>query len=164
MVNDIKNATSDEFNNVGIFLEKYHALKNDLLGCNVCEETFESYEKLSKLYKDALKTSLLNCVNQSAIFATKSKYLSPFSLGYEIEKLSGWILDSTKQQIKELVNEKFSNLDDLEDLNDAYKYDYITSKLYFKRYKQLTSDFITFQFLMELSNWEIEDSPLTIQR
>lgn len=163
VVNDIKNATSDEFNNVGIFLEKYHALKNDLLGCNVCEETFESYEKLSKLYKDALKTSLLNCVNQSAIFATKSKYLSPFSLGYEIEKLSGWILDSTKQQIKELVNEKFSNLDDLEDLNDAYKYDYITSKQYFKRYKQLTSDFNTFQFLKELSNWEIEDSPLTIQ-
>lgn len=92
-----------------------------------------------------------------------SKYLSPFSLGYEIEKLSGWILDSTKQQIKELINEKFSNLDDLEDLNDAYKYDYITSKQYFKRYKQLTSDFNTFQFLKELSNWKIENSPLTIQ-
>lgn len=163
VVNDIKNATSDEFNNVGIFLDKYHNLRNNFLRYNVCKETFESYEKLSKLYKDALKTSLLNCVNQSAIFATKSKYLSPFSLGYEIEKLSGWILDSTKQQIKELVNEKFSNLDDLEDLNDAYKYDYITSKQYFKRYKQLTSDFNTFQFLKELSNWEIENSPLTIQ-
>lgn len=108
-------------------------------------------------------TSLLNCVNESAIFATKSKYLSPFSLGYKIEQLNGWILDSTKQQIKELVNEKFANLDDLEDLNSAYKYDYITSKQYFKRYKQLTSDFNTFQFLKELSNWEIENSPLTIQ-
>lgn len=163
VVNDIKNATSDEFNNVGIFLDKYHNLRNNFLRYNVCKETFESYEKLSKLYKDALKTSLLNCVNQSAIFATKSKYLSPFSLGYQIEQLNGWILDSTKQQIKVFVNEKFSNLDDLEDLNDAYKYDYITSKQYFKRYKQLTSDFNTRQFLKELSNWKIENSPLTIQ-
>lgn len=161
VVNDIKNANSDEFNNVGIFLEKYHDLRNNFLWRS--EKTFESYEKLTKLYKDALKTSLLKCVNQSAILATKSKYLSPFSLGYEIEQLNGWILDSTKQQIKELVNEKFSKLDDLEDLNYAYKYDYITSKQYFKRYKELTSDFNTFQFLRELSNMKIEDSPLTIQ-
>ena len=162
-VNEIKKATSDEFNSIGLFLENFYTLRNNFLRYNVCKKTFESYEQLPKLYKDALMTSLLNCVNESAIFATKSKYLSPFSLGYEMEKLSGWILDSTKQQIKELINEKFSNLDDLEDLNDAYKYDYITSKQYFKRYKQLTSDFNTFQFLKELSNWKIENSPLTIQ-
>ena len=162
-VNEIKKATSDEFNSIGLFLENFYTLRNNFLRYNVCKKTFESYEQLPKIYKDALMTSLLNCVNESAIFATKSKYLSPFSLGYEMEKLSGWILDSTKQQIKELINEKFSNLDDLEDLNDAYKYDYITSKQYFKRYKQLTSDFNTFQFLKELSNWKIENSPLTIQ-
>lgn len=107
--------------------------------------------------------ALLNCVNQSAILATKKEYLSPFSLGYQIEQLNGWILDSTKQQIKELVNERFSNLDDLEDLNNAYKYGYITSKQYFKRYKQLTSEFNAYQFLKELSDYEIKDSPLTIQ-
>ena len=162
-VNEIKKATSDEFNSIGLFLENFYTLRNNFLRYNVCKKTFESYEQLPKLYKDALMTSLLNCVNESAIFATKSKYLSPFSLGYKIEQLNGWILDSTKQQIKELVNEKFANLDDLEDLNSAYKYDYITSKQYFKRYKQLTSDFNTFQFLKELSNWEIENSPLTIQ-
>lgn len=162
-VNEIKKATSDEFNSIGLFLENFYTLRNNFLRYNVCKKTFESYEQLPKLYKDALMTSLLNCVNESAIFATKSKYLSSFSLGYKIEQLNGWILDSTKQQIKELVNEKFANLDDLEDLNSAYKYDYITSKQYFKRYKQLTSDFNTFQFLKELSNWEIEKSPLTIQ-
>ena len=161
-VNEIKKATSDEFNSIGLFLENFYTLRNNFLRYNVCK-TFESYEQLPKLYKDALMTSFLNCVNESAIFATKSKYLSPFSLGYRIEQLNGWILYSTKQQIKELVNEKFANLDDLEDLNSAYKYDYITSKQYFKRYKQLTSDFNTFQFLKELSNWEIENSPLTIQ-
>ena len=162
-VNEIKKATSDEFNSIGLFLENFYTLRNNFLRYNVCKKTFESYEQLPKLYKDALMTSLLNCVNESAIFATKSKYLSPFSLGYEMEKLSGWILDSTKQQIKELINEKFSNLDDLEDLNDAYKYDYITSKQYFKRYKQLTRDFSIHQFLKELSDDKIEDSPLTIQ-
>ena len=163
VVNEIKKATSDEINSIGLFLENSHALRNDFLGYNVYEKTFESYEKLPNLYKDALMKSLLNCVNESAILATKNEYISPFLLGYQIEQLNGWILDSTKQQIKELVNEKFSNLDDLEDLNNAYKYDYITSKQYFKRYKQLTSDFNTHQFLKELSDYKIEDSPLTIQ-
>lgn len=163
VVNEIKKATSDEFDSVGLFLEKFYALRNDFLGYKVYEKTFESYEKLPKLYKDALMVSFQNCVNESAILATKNEYLSPFLLGYQIEQLNGWILDSTKQQIKELVNEKFSKLDDLEDLNDAYKYDYITSKQYFKRYKQLTSDFNTHQFLKELSDYKIKDSPLTIQ-
>ena len=162
-VNEIKKATSEEFNSIGLFLENFYALRNDFLGYKVYEKTFESYEQLPKLYKDALMTSLLNCVNESAILATKKEYLSPFSLGYQIEQLNGWILDSTKQQIKIFVNEKFSNLDDLEDLNDAYKYDYITSKQYFKRYKQLTSDFNTRQFLKELSDYKVKDSPLTIQ-
>ena len=49
--------------------------------------------------------ALQNCVNESAILATKDEYLSPFLLGYQIEQLNGLILDSTKQQIKELVNE-----------------------------------------------------------
>ena len=162
-VNEIKKATSEEFNSIGLFLENFYALRNDFLGYKVYEKTFESYEQLPKLYKDALMTSLLNCVNESAILATKKEYLSPFSLGYQIEQLNGWILDSTKQQIKVFVNEKFSNLDDLEDLNDAYKYDYITSKQYFKRYKQLTSDFNTRQFLKELCDYKVKDSPLTIQ-
>lgn len=163
VVNEIKKATSDEINSIGLFLENLYALRNDFLGYNVYEKTFESYEKLPNLYKDALMMSLLNCVNESAILATKNEYISPFLLGYQIEQLNGWILDSTKQQIKELVNEKFSNLDDLEELNNAYKYDYITSKQYFKRYKQLTSDFNTHQFLKELSDYKIKDSPLTIQ-
>ena len=162
-VNEIKKATSEEFNSIGLFLENFYALRNDFLGYKVYEKTFESYEQLPKLYKDALMTSLLNCVNESAILATKKEYLSPFSLGYQIEQLNGWILDSTKQQIKELVNEKFSNLDDLEDLNYAYKYDYITSKQYFKRYKQLTRDFNIHQLLKELSDYKIDDSHLTIQ-
>lgn len=163
VVKEIKKSTSDELNDVGFFLEKFYALRNDFLGYKVCEKTFESYEKLPKLYKNALKTSLLNCVNESAILTTKKEHLLPFLLGYQIEQLNGWILDSTKQQIKELVNEKFSNLDDLEDLYNAYKYDYITSKQYFKRYKQLTRDFNTHHFLEELSNYKMKDSPLTIQ-
>lgn len=163
VVNEIKKATLDEFNCVGLFLENFYALRNDFLGYNVYEKTFKSYEKLPKLYKDALMGALQNCVNESAILATKNEYLSPFLLGYQIEQLNGLILDSTKQLIKELVNEKFSNLDDLEDLNNAYKYGYITSKQYFKRYKQLTSEFNAYQFLKELSDYEIKDSPLTIQ-
>lgn len=162
-INEIQIATPDDLNKVGLFIENYHVLKTDFLGYEVCEKTFESYEKLPQVYKDALKTSLHNCINEAAISATKAEHLSPFLLGYQVEERSSWILESTKQHIKELVNERFSNLDDLGDLNYAYKYDYITSKQYFKRYKQLTNDFNTHQFLEELTGYKMEDSPLTIQ-
>lgn len=163
VVNEINKATSDEFNNVGLFIEQYYALRNDFLGYKVYENTFESYEKLPKLYKDALKTSLQNCVNESAILATQNEHLSPFLMGYQIEQLNGWILESTIQQIKTLVNERFSNLDDLDDLNNAYKYKFITGNQYYKRYKILTNDFNKQQFMKELSDYKIEKSPLTIQ-
>lgn len=163
VVNEINKATSDEFNNVGLFIEQYYALRNDFLGYKVYENTFESYEKLPKLYKDALKTSLQNCVNESAILATQNEHLSPFLMGYQIEQLNGWILESTIQQIKTLVNERFSNLDDLDDLNNAYKYKFITGNQYYKRYKILTNDFNKQQFMKELSDYKIENSPLTIQ-
>ena len=163
VVNEINKATLDEFNNVGLFIEQYYALRNDFLGYKVYEKTFESYEKLPKLYKDALKTPLQNCVNESAILATQNEHLSPFLMGYQIEQLNGWILESTIQQIKTLVNERFSNLDDLDDLNNAYKYKFITGNQYYKRYKLLTNDFNKQQFMKELSDYKIQDSPLTIQ-
>ena len=163
VVNEINKATLDEFNNVGLFIEQYYALRNDFLGYKVYEKTFESYEKLPKLYKDALKTPLQNCVNESAILATQNEHLSPFLMGYKIEQLNGWILESTIQQIKTLVNERFSNLDDLDDLNNAYKYKFITGNQYYKRYKLLTNDFNKQQFMKELSDYKIQDSPLIIQ-
>lgn len=163
VVNTIQKASLYEFYNIGLFIERYYELKNNFLGFLVCKNSLESYENLPQLYKNALKTSFLNCVNESAILATQKEDLSPFLMGYRIEQLNDWILDSTKQQIKELVNEKFSNLDDLEDLKNAYEYNYITAKQYFKRYKQLTRDFNTHQFLNELLDYKIENSPLSIQ-
>lgn len=163
VVNEINKATLDEFNNVGLFIEQYYALRNDFLGYEVYKKTFESYEKLPKLYKDALKTPLQNCVNESAILATQNEHLSPFLMGHQIEQLNGWILESTIQQIKTLVNERFSNLDDLDDLNNAYKYKFITGNQYYKRYKLLTNDFNKQQFMKELSDYKIQNSPLTIQ-
>lgn len=163
VLNELKQATPDEFNNIGLFIDNYHALRNNFLGYKKWEKTFESYEKLPDIFKDALKGSLINCVNESAISATKAERLSPFTIGYRLEQLGNWIHDATKQLIKKLVNERFSNLEDLKDLNDAYKYEFINSKQYFKRYKQLTSDFNTHQFLKELLNYDFKDLPLTIQ-
>lgn len=163
VINEIQKATPDDFYKVGLFIENYNALKNNFLGYKVCEKAFESYEKLPQLYKDALKKSLHNCVNEAAILATQEERLSPFLIGYRIEKLNGWILESTSQQIKTLVNERFSNLDDLDDLNNVYKYKFISGNQYYKRYKLLTNDFNEQQFMKELSDYKIQDSPLTIQ-
>lgn len=163
VVNKIWDCTTDEFNNIGLFIEKYNNLRNNFLKYKVCEDIIESYENLPQLYKDALKSSLLDCVNKSVISATESEDLTPFRISYHIELLDGWILESTKQKVKELVNDRFSKLNDLEDLCDAYKADYITSMQYYYKYKELTSDFGTRQLLEELSGYKLRDSPMVIQ-
>ena len=70
-----------------------------------------------------------------------------------MDNLGSWIFESTKQQIKNLVNERFSKLNNLEDLSEAYKADYITSQQYCSQYEQITHDFNTYQFLKELSDY-----------
>ena len=163
IVDELINATSDDFNNVALFIEHYNKLKNNFLEYEMCEKILDSYDKLSKLYKDALETPLLNCVNESAISATQADNLTPFMLRYHIEKFGNWILESTKQRIKELVNDRFFKLNDLEGLNEAYMAEYITRRQYFLQYKQITCNFDTYQFLKELSDYKIDSAPMVIQ-
>ena len=163
VVDELKISTQDEFHSVATFIESYNNLKNDFLGYEVDKKVLDSYEKLPQLYRDALKTSLLNCANEAAISATQSEDLTPFRLSYHIDGLGNWILETTKQQIKELVNDRFSKLDDLEDLRDAYKADYISEQQYYSRYKQITSDFDVRQFLKELSDYKMDEAPMDIQ-
>lgn len=163
LVDKLNNSTPDEFNKVGVFIDCYNNLKSNFLEYNVCEEVLNSYEELPKPYKNALNRSLLNCVNKSAIEVTQSEELTPWRLSYHVGKFGSWILESTKQRIKDLVNEKFSDLGDLEELRYAYKANYITRQQYFHKYKQITCDFTTYQLLQELSDYNIEDAPLTIQ-
>lgn len=163
LVDELIKFTPEEFNKVGIFIERYNYLKSNFQESDVYEKVIDSYEKLSQSYKAALKDSLLNCINESAISATQSDDLIPFILNRNIEEFGDWILESTKQQIKVLVNDRFSKLDDLDELKDAFLAEYITSQQYLCQYKQITSNFDTYQFLKELSDYKIEDSPMEIQ-
>lgn len=163
VIEDFNNATPDIFKLVAAFIENYNKLRNNFLGYKVDEKILKNYEELPESYKNALRQSLLNCINESAISATQLDKVSPFILSYQVEHFGSWILESTKQQIKELVNERFSKLDDLEDLSNAYKADYITSQQYCSKYEQITRDFNTYQFLKELSDYKIDDAPIEIQ-
>lgn len=163
VMEDFNHSTPDNFEHVAVFIENYNKLKSNFLEYEVCDKVLDSYEKLSESYKDALKQSLLNCFNESATIATQSDELTPFRLSYYVEKSGSWILASTKQRIKELVNDRFSKLDDLEDLSEAYKADYITSQQYCSKYEQITRDFDTYQLLKELSDYKIKDSPIELQ-
>lgn len=162
IVEEFYNAATDDFEKVALFFEDYNNLRRDFIGDEVYK-VLDSYEKLPKSYREAFKVALLKCVNESVISATQSDKLTPFILRYNVEKFANWILESTKQRIKELVNDKFSKLDDLDDLSEAYKANYITKQQYCYKYKQLTSNFNTAQFLKELSDWKMDDSPTEIQ-
>lgn len=163
VINEIQNTTQVVLCNVGMFIERCNKLKSNFLRFRVCEETLDSYKKLPQLYKDALKSFFLSCTNEAVIFATKADDLTPFSIRYNIEQFGDWILDSTKRQVKELVNERFSNLDDLKELYDAYEYDYITSEQYFRKYRQVTNNYTTHQLLNELSICRSDDYPVEVQ-
>jgi len=163
IADELKNSTPDVFQKVGVFIDCYNNLRNNFLGYKVDEKFINSYEELSESYKKALRQSLLNGINESAISATQLDEVTPFILRYHVDNLGIWIFESTKQQIKTLVNERFSKLNDLEDLSEAYKADYITSQQYCSQYEQITHDFNTYQFLKELSDYKINDSPTELQ-
>ena len=163
VIADFNNTTPENFELVAVFIENYNILRSNFLEYDVYNKVLDSYEKLSKSYKDALKRSLLNCINESAISASQSDKVTPFLLRYHVDNFGSWILESTKLQIKELVNERFSKLDNLEDLREAYKADYITKQQYYSRYKQITSNYDVRQFLNELSDYKIDDAPMEIQ-
>ena len=163
IIEKLKTAKPDVFNKVSVYFDSFNKLKSDFLGFEVCDNVLNSYEELPKLFKNALKKSLLRCVNESAISATQSSELSPFRLTNNIEKYGNWVLDSTKLQIKDLVNDRFSKLNDLDDLRDAYKGNYITQRQYFIKYKQITSNYAPYQFLKELHDYNMKDSPIVIQ-
>ena len=163
IADELKNSTPDVFQKVGVFIDCYNNLRNNFLGYKVDEKFINSYEELSESYKKALRQSLLNGINESAISATQLDEVTPFILRYHVDNLGSWIFESTKLQIKNLVNERFSKLNDLEDLSEAYKTDYITSQQYCSQYEQITHDFNTYQFLKELSDYKINDSPTELQ-
>ena len=163
IVEELKNVTPDEFNKLGIFIDCYNNLRNNFLGYEVDVKILKSYDELSESFKNALKQSLLNCINESAISATQFDEVTPFILRYQVDNFGNWILESTKLQIKNLVNKRFSKLDNLEYLREAYKADYITGQQYFSRYKELTSKYDVRQFLNELSDYKINDAPTIIQ-
>lgn len=163
IADELKNSTPDVFQKVGVFIDYYNNLRNNFLGYKVDEKFINSYEELSESYKKALRQSLLNGINESAISATQLDEVTPFILRYHVDNLGSWIFESTKLQIKNLVNERFSKLNDLEDLSEAYKTDYITSQQYCSQYEQITHDFNTYQFLKELSDYKINDSPTELQ-
>lgn len=163
IADELKNSTPDVFQKVGVFIDCYNNLRNNFLGYKVDEKFINSYEELLESYKKALRQSLLNGINESAISATQLDEVTPFILRYHVDNLGSWIFESTKLQIKNLVNERFSKLNDLEDLSEAYKTDYITSQQYCSQYEQITHNFNTYQFLKELSDYKINDSPTELQ-
>lgn len=163
IVDNLKNAPQNDFHKVAVFIESYNELWSNFFGYKLNEEVLNSFENLPKLYKRALERPLLYCINKSVINTLQSGVVRPSILQYRIDYFGSWIQEPTKQKIKELVNERFSKLDELEDLKDAYRADYITKKQFYIRYKQITSSYDTCQFLMELSNYDMRHSPMEVQ-
>lgn len=155
--------TKDEWIDIGVYIEQYSSLKEDFLDCNLCENILHQYAKLPDACKEALKKTFIRCVNEAAIIGANNQDVTPFVLNHNIELFGEWIKDDTKSKIKDIVNVKFANLDNLEELNDAYGEKYIYRSQYLSRYKQLTDGYNAYQFMADLSKSYSHEYPLVIQ-
>lgn len=160
-LNLLLNTTNDEFNNIGVFLEYYSNLRNYFF--ELCEYALESYEQIPQSLKKELGPIFCNCINSSIVSAATEENSMPFMLRYHITLLGNWVTDSTKQLVKELVNDRFANLNDLDELNEAYYAEYITKEQYLRKYQHLTCEYNACQFMTELSKYKSCKFPLNIQ-
>ncbi len=160
-LNMLLNATNDVFNNIGEFLEYCCNLKTNFWG--LCENILKIYEQLPQSFKKELEPTFCNSVNSSVVSAAKDENTTPFMLRYHITLLGDWVTDLTKQSIKELVSDRFANLDNLDELNEAYYAEYITKDQYLRKFQHLTCEYNVYQFMAELSKYKSCKLPLNIQ-
>ena len=132
--------------------------------CNACVELIEQFSKLSPRCQKALEKVFSVCINDTLIQVINSECVTPYNLGSRIEELGEWVKEETLSYIKPILNEKFTDIEDLEELNYAYSHDYVHLDKYLNQYKKLIKDYDVLQYFEELSHFYYQyNNPFEIQ-
>ena len=132
--------------------------------CNACVELIEQFSKLSPRCQTTFEKFFSTCINDTLKQVINSESVTPYSFGSRIEELGEWVKEETLSYIKPILNEKFTDIEDLEELNYAYSHDYVHLDKYLDQYKKLIKDYDVLQYLEELSHFHYRDNnPFEIQ-
>ena len=161
---------------MGTFIESLISLSSeskDLWYYTYKDKLTNQYSALSKMDQSFLYKSTRSIINKSILDFAKDEHTSPYSLFDCTKKLSGWVNESTNTELFKIANSRFSVLDDLFDLLDAYKYGYISRLQYFIQYRKLTNGYTIYQLAKLVDDFSNnfggqdvvnKSTPLTVQR
>lgn len=144
---------------VGLLIEAYEDLDDYYHSIN------ETFNKLPDTCKEALYTPIYLKINKTTIEYSKNEETTPSKLGVRLHFLKDWLDESTLKRIYNIVNIRFSQMNELKELKEAYNYNLITAEQYYDGFRKHTKDYNIHQFINEiLDRYCFEKSlPTTIQ-
>lgn len=149
-------SNKDDLLTLGVFLDEYDTL---LVYWYSNEEIFN---RIADYYKKAINKFVRVHLNNELLELSKNNNALPSLLRAIIHRAKDWIDNSTLIEVNKTVNQRFSELLDLEELKVALDQNYITSKQFFLSYRKLTKDYTTKDFIQEISNTYIFDKPFPL--
>lgn len=123
------------------------------------------FEDLPKDFQNAFYFLTRNKINQTIFEQVKNTIISPTILQNNLQFIEKWIDETTVKQVIDIVNPIYINLDNIDDLKDAYNINCITNKQFYKRFRELTSEYNISEFAEQISKnyWSEKQYPLIIQ-
>ena len=151
---------------LGLFVDKYSLIDKYVID-DIADATklLCSYNDLMIDDKKELKF-LMEIISRKCVLliAAECRKSNEASFLYHVmEEFALWIDLTTKLKIRELVNVKFSLLNNVEELSYAYEGGFISEEQYLVRYITLTKDFTIEQFLEAIRKDFYKDIPILIQ-
>lgn len=146
------NKEYDYLLSLGLFIEKFGLIQKS---CNINNSFYELSKMYKNLYdedKEILLPFVRNKATECLLYVSESVFSTSkvHTVSYILNCYSTWISPSAIQCAKELLNEEFCAVDNLEDLKDICKIGIISNSQFLNRYIHLTQDYSISQLIGEI--------------
>lgn len=141
----LNNNDKDYLIQLGHFLDFHNEITNIPVDSFI-RRYISDFESLRKEDKDFLTIPVKNKVKEIILTVANDtqKNGKPYLINHLINEFSSFVNTSKAdllKEVKNIVNQEFSNLDNLDDLNTAYETEMISEEQYFNQFKNITKDY-----------------------
>ena len=114
---------------------------------------FEDYNALLEEDREPFKTPISDWGKEYLTQIANSKYYlnKAWEINCGLSSLSDFLTEAFVNEIRDIVNPEFAELDDFSELKYAYEGNLISEEQYLERYKSLTKDFTLQQLVQEIT-------------
>ena len=139
--------------NIGRFFDIVREFtESDCLCFFNTKDLISMYENLPKRISSLFDGYVSNVFKNKIKQSIEEQELSPYNLHALIETFSQWINAEFISENSELLQGKYSNNISVEDLKDAYKYQYIPENIFIHKYIEISKNYTPNQQLKELTD------------